>query len=142
MLDRLEGEAHVIGVGTDAAPPVLGAARVGRVLDDLEAVPPGDAVDLVEVGRIAAPVHHDDGLRPVRDGLLDARGIDVAGARIDIGPDDPAAGREDGLVRRGAGHGRRDDLVAVSDIRQPQRELEGGGAAIGREHVRVREVLA
>ena len=61
----------------DATAAVLGAVRLGRVLDHDQAVPPRDRQDRIHVGRLPVQVHREDRLGALGDRRLEPGGIDA-----------------------------------------------------------------
>jgi hypothetical protein len=60
-------------------------------------------------------------------------GVDVAGRRVHVGPDDPRPRVGDGPVGGGAGDRRGDDLIPRPDPGELQRQVERGRPAAQRE---------
>ena len=114
LLVRVEAEHRRRAVGTDRAALVLGAERLGRVLDQRQAVPFADRAQLVELARVAEHVDGHDRLRPRGDRRVDRGRVEVQRRRVDVREHRRRA-LEDEAVRRGDERDRRrDHLVAQS----------------------------
>ena len=74
-------------------------------------------------------------LRAAFERLLDARGVDVEGAGIDVDEHRARAEVAENLGGRGEGERRGDNLVAGADAERPQREMQRAGAMRERERV-------
>ena len=61
-----------------------GAKGVRRILDDAKAMAVGDRADAVPIGQVADQVGHEHGRGVGRDQGLDAAGVDVIGAFLDV----------------------------------------------------------
>jgi hypothetical protein len=127
VLAGIEAEAGEI---PDASAPLavdLGAMGLRGVLDEGQAMTRRDRTELRHVRRLAVEVDRDDGPRPRADRRLDAVGIEVERARMDVHED---RRRPDVADRLGRGNERvsgRDDLVALADTTGPQGQLERRG---------------
>ena len=136
LLVRVEGEDGRSAAGAERPAAVLGAERLAGVLDEGEAVPLGDRLELGELGRVAEDVHGEDRLRARRDGRLDRSGVEVQRARVDVREDRRRAFVEDAVGGGDEGERRRHDLVARPQAREPHSEVEPRGAARHRGDVR------
>ena len=119
----------------------LGAERVARVLDHLEAVRVGDGADAIPVGAVADQVRHEDRLRARRDHLLDAVDVDVerVGLHVDErGHETPAHERRDVGGERDR---RGDHLVAGLAPEQLDREVERRRTGVDHDPAALAEVL-
>jgi hypothetical protein len=116
---------------------LLAVARehgLGRVLDDLEAVPARDLQDRVHVRGQAEQVHGDDGPRPARDLLLELLGLERVGESVHVREHRLHPVMQDDVGRRHEGHRRHDDLVAVLPpiflLQSLQGDVQGGRAGV------------
>ena len=129
LLVRVEAESSGDAVPSDGATLVLGAERLGRVLDQREPVPLADRADLVELARVAEHVDRDDRLRPLGDRRLERGRVDVERARIDV-HEHGGRSLEDEAVGRGhEGDRRRDRLVARPEAGDARQEMQARGRA-------------
>ena len=121
-------------------PRSVGAERVARVLDHLEAVRVGDGADAVPVGAVADEVRSEDRLGARGDHLLD--GVDVDVERVGLDVDE--RGHEPGAHERrdvgGEGDRRGDDLVAGLAAEQLDREVERRRAGVHHDPAPLAEV--
>jgi hypothetical protein len=104
---------------------------VRRVLDDRDGV----RDQRIEVGRLAREVDGDDRLRPVRDQLGDAIGVDVEVGVAHVREDGRRARVDDDVGRRRPGDRGRDHLVARPHADREQREVERRRSGGHRQHV-------
>ena len=115
ILTGIETEDAEIGQVADPPVSVLGAMRLGRVLDHDQPVATGDFQDRIHVGGMPVEVHRQDGAGAPGDGLFDPRRIKRVGVRRDIDKHRRCTGIADGghagdkRVRRG------DDFVTRAD---------------------------
>ena len=128
ILGRIEAEAGEIADGADFRHPAAvhvarGAGGVGGVLDDFQIVGARDVEDAIHVAGVAGEVHRQDRadalVRAALERLLDARGVDVEGAGIDVDEHRPRAEVAEHLGGRGEGERRGDNLVAGADAERP-----------------------
>ena len=77
----VEGERADVAERADAAAAVLGAVRLGGVLDERDPVRARHRQDRVHVGRVPVQVHDHDRLGPRRHRGRDGLRIEVPGAR-------------------------------------------------------------
>ena len=125
-LGGVEAEYRQIAVTQHGHAVALHAEGMGGVVDDLEPVGVGDALDAVGVARDAVAMDRQDGGGGRGDRFLDAVGVEVAGHRVDIDEH-----RSDAVPQQrvGGGHERvrgRDHLAA--DAQRLQRGHQGQGA--------------
>ena len=132
--------------GADAPAFVFGARGVGSVLDDGQAVFPGQGEDRVHVAGLAGKVHRDDCPGMGRNLFPDLCRIDVECAGLDVRQDRRGAAEDDHADRGGEGHGGGDDLVPLfySEGQEGQVQAGGGGTqgdGIGRPHIGLEGIL-
>ena len=100
---------------------------MGRILDDFQIVGARDVEDAIHVAGVAGEVHRQDRadafVRAALERLLDAGGIDVEGAGIDVNEDRTRAEIAENLGGRGESERRGDNLVAGADAERPQRKM-------------------
>ena len=93
------------------------------VLDDLQIVVARDVEDPIHVASVAGEVHRQDRadalVGAALERLLDAGGVDVEGAGIDVDEHRPRAEVAENLGGRGEGERRGDDFVAGADAERP-----------------------
>ncbi len=112
-------------------PPLPGAEQaVGVVLDQRGARRGGDHGLGVDGDPGVVDRHHRP--RPRRDPAGDVGGIEVQGARVDVGEDHAGAAEGEGAGRRDERERRDDHLVARPQVEEQRAHLEGVGAR-GRE---------
>src|SRR5262249_44122908 len=111
----------------DGLPAVVGAERVGGVLDQRKTVTGGEQAERVEVDGLAGEVHGDDGPGASRDRARHGLRLDVEGPGVDVDEHRPGADGQHHVGRRGPGHGRGDDLVTWADARRQQRQVQARG---------------
>ena len=124
VLARIEAEAAGRADRSGDAPFVPRALRLGRVLDQRQAVLPGQLQQGIHVGRLPVDMHRHDRPGLLRDPFLHLFGIEGEVPRIDVGQDRTRPGLQDRLHRGAEGMRRGDHLVARSDSRADQRQLE------------------
>ena len=118
----LNGVEHLRGVegehgdipergGADAAAP--DAEGVRRVVEHMQAVRLGNAVDSVNIAEVAVNVHGHDGDGLIRDERLYLRDIDGIIVGVYVAEHRRAADARDGVGGGGKGEGRGDDLTAA-----------------------------
>ncbi|MDT4842844.1 hypothetical protein FQZ97_767590 [compost metagenome] len=110
-LGCVKAQHRHVAVPQDAAALVLHAEGMRRVIDHAQVVGVGDRLDGLGVAGMAVAMHRHDRRRLRRDERLDARRIEIQGARVDV--------CEDGLdavpqqrVRSGHERIRRGDDLA------------------------------
>lgn len=113
----------------------LGAVRLAAVFDQREAVPVRDGAKPREVRRLSEKVRGQDRASARRDRGLDLRGIDQAGLTLDIDEDRYRVLVKDARSGRAPRVGRRDDLVAATDLESGERGLQRAVSRTGREHM-------
>jgi hypothetical protein len=111
VLGDVEAEAPEVAERSRGVPVVARLDGVSAVFDDDQLVTRRQIPDGRDITRPAGEVHGDDRAGPRRDGGLDGRGVDVHGARIDIGEKRCGAGMDDCVGGRAERERRRDDLV-------------------------------
>ena len=132
LLVGVEAEGGRMAAGADPHPvAVHGAQRLAGVLDDRQA----HALEGGQVGRVAEDVHRQQRGGAVGDGGRRRVGIEVQGARVDVGEDRPRPLEEHGVGARDEREGRGDDLVAVRDADGPQAQVQPGRPARHRARV-------
>ena len=150
ILGGVETEAGEIADGADLRHPApvhvpRRAGRVRRVLDDFQIVVARDLENAIHVAGVAGEVHRQNRahapIGAALERLLDARGIDVEGARIDVDEHRPRAQVAEHLRRRGESERRGDNLVARTDAERPQRQMQRAGAMRKRERMLGAHVL-
>ena len=129
LLVRVEGEDRRVAVGAHDAALAARAERLGGVLDDRDAVPRGDGVELLDPARQAEDVHRHDGPGARGDRRLDGRGIEVEGRGVDVREDGLRPLVERAVGRRDERERARDHLVARAGAGEPHAEVQAGGAA-------------
>ncbi len=96
---------------------------MGGILDDFQIVAPRDREDAIHVAWMAGEVDRLDRLDPLMpaafERLLDARGIDVEGAGVNIDKDRLRAEISQNLGSCGKGERRGDNFVAGTDAERP-----------------------
>ena len=115
---------------------VFSADRFAGILDDQQAVLPGDAENRREVGRASKSVHHNDGARAGSDRRLDFFGIKVQGFRIDIHKNRGGPFVADGVRHRNKSKRRHDDFVAFGDAQGTDAQVQPAGAGVDGDSVR------
>lgn len=84
QLGGVEAEhANVAELGNRAAVD-LDAEGMRRIIDQPQAMPPGDIGQGVQVAGVSVNVHGQDGGRPRRDGRFDSFGVQRVGVRFDV----------------------------------------------------------
>ena len=140
----VETEAGEVADGADFRHPAAvhvtrGAGGVRGVLDNFQIVGARDVEDPIHVASMTGEVHRQDRadafVRAALERLLDARGIDVEGAGIDVDEHRARAEVAENLGGRGESERRGDNLVAGADAERPQREMKRAGAMRKRERV-------
>ncbi len=131
VLGRIEAETAHTAETAGALALVLGAERLGSVLDEDQVVALGDVPERLHVGALAEQVDDEDGAGARRDLVLDLERVEVVGERVDVAEDGAGAGAADGAGGGEEGEGGQDDLVAGAEVQgvQGQRQGVGAGAA-------------
>ena len=130
VLARCEAEAGDVGPRADRAAVDRRSERKAGILDDGEAVPPGNRAERRQIRRVTVEVYRQDRGRPRRDSGVDLHRIDVAGIGLDVDPDRGSAGMVNRCRRSDVAVRRRDDLIAAPDAEGEQRNLECGRAGV------------
>ncbi len=104
------------GEAAGLAPLVSGPEALGAVLDHRQAMAGGNAVDGLEIRRLAVEAYRHNGSGRRRDRGLDPLRIDIAGFRLDIHKN--GVSTEEGNDLRGGNKAerRRDELVTGPHI--------------------------
>src|SRR6185312_8042529 len=127
VLDGMEAEADEVAKAADAPAVPGGADRMRRILDDAQAVAPGDGIEPVHVDREPRKMHRHDRAGARRDRRLDLIEVDIAAIEIDIDEHRMRAHAHDDIRGGDEAHRRRDDLIARPDAGREQRMLEARG---------------
>lgn len=130
VLRRVEGESSKGAKSTDMLAVDAGSVGLGTILEDLETVLCGDRDNFGHVSRETIEVHRHD-----RGGLVGNRGLDgsrVEGKRdrVDVSEHRLGAGQGYRVAGSGESEGRDDDLVALTDARGQQANVEGRGSRV------------
>ena len=142
-----QGPEVLRGIERESAQALLPAQRPHRpalveradgltgVLEDEEPPRARDLQEGIHVRGVAVEVDGKDDLRARGDGRFDRRGMDVQGARVEVGEDGPRSDRDDGQGGEGGGKRRGHDLVARPHPEGLEAELQGLGAVGHRDRV-------
>ena len=123
VLDGVEAECRRMAVRPDLPPAVFRAHGMRRILHDGEAVPGGQAQNLVQVAGLPGVVHWNHGARARRDSAF--HGLDRY-LEIPVDVHDHGCGAQVGDDVGGGAKGqcRNDHLVARPDAQRRQRNLQ------------------
>ena len=108
-----------------ASPYVLGADRLGRILDDDQPMCLGERDHGIHVRHLAVQVHRNDGAGPARHLGRDLGRVQVVRRWIDVDEDRRRAHAGNRTRRREKRVRRRDDLVAGADVLRHQADEQG-----------------
>ncbi|GBD46528.1 hypothetical protein HRbin41_01356 [bacterium HR41] len=142
LLVRVEAERREVAARADPnAVLVDSAERLAGVLDDPQAVRPGEILETPHVGGVAEDVHRQKAGRARADGGACGVRIDVERHRIDVAENRLGALVEDAVRRGDEAERCRHYLVAGRDPRCPHREMERSRSARHRRDVLDAELL-
>ena len=127
VLRRVEAEGGRVGDRAGTRSAVLGADRLGSILDHLEIVRAGKREDPIEIRALAVEVDGEDRPRPLGQQRLEILGIERVGRLVDVREHGPRAGRLDARDRGDAGVRGRDHLVPLTDTDGLQRDRDRVG---------------
>ena len=128
ILGGIEAEAGEVADSADFRHPAAvhvtrGTGGVRGVLDNFQIVGARDVEDAIHVAGVAGEVHRQDCadafVGAALERLLDAGGIDVEGAGIDVDEHRARAEVAENLGGRGESERRGDNLVAGADAERP-----------------------
>ena len=111
-------------MAADAPTPVLRAMRLRGVLEDGQAMGPGDRQQRIQVGRLAIEVHRDHRLGAAGDRALHKRRIEVEARCVGLDRHRHRAAGAHGQPGGDEGVGGDDDFVARPDVHGKQRQLQ------------------
>ena len=130
VLGGVEAEGGRLAEAAHAPAAVARAVGLAGILDDGQVVARGDRQDGVEIRRPAVEMHRHDRPRVRGDRGLDALGVEVGGARIDVHEQRARPDVGDGFGGGDEGVGRGDDLVARLHPRREQGQMQGARARV------------
>ena len=103
----------------DAASLVVGAVRLGRILEDAQIIAPSQVDHRVEIGWLPVKVGRQDDLRAPGNGGLDAGRIKIVRARVGLDRNRDRPGQADGKPGRDIAIAADDNLVTLADVHRP-----------------------
>ena len=114
VLDRVQGKDDG-AASADRLRVVLGARRVGRVLDERHAAAAREGSQRLEVERRAGEMHGNDELGSLGERLFGTVGVRHQGVSVDVDEHWRCPAEADEIDGGHPRHRRRDDLVAGTD---------------------------
>ncbi len=126
VLDRVEGKDRR-AAGAYRAPAVFAADRVGGVLDQGDAVAPGDRAQAFEIQGGAGVVNRHDGAGARADGGFHCLRRTHQGVAVDVDEHRGGAEQGDDVGGGDPGQRRRDHFVAGADAQRQQGDVQGAG---------------
>src|SRR4051812_9533250 len=130
-----EAEAGAVAQRTDPLAVDLGSPRLGRILQNPEAVLASHGRQPGHLCGMSIQVDWDDPARAGRDLLLDAIRIDIHRLSTDIHQNGGGTAIAHGVGSGDVGDGRDNDFVAGLQVQRHERQMERGGAVIGRDRM-------
>src|SRR5579875_272627 len=134
-LDRIEAEAGNVAVAANPETVDRGAECVAGVLHHAQIMPLRQLVNRRLIARYAREVQRNDRFGPVRDKLLGLVAIDSEVVVANVAHHRRSAVGDNRLMVRHVIEGSGDDFVPRPDPGSRERDMEGGGAGAGRDHV-------
>ena len=130
VFGRVKAEAAKVTNGANPAAFVFGAMRLRCILNDDQMVAPRNFKYRVQIRRLPVKMNRQNGFCALGDDAFDLGHVHRVGARVNVHEYRARARINDGRNSGNEGERDRDDLIASTNARGQERQMQGAGPGI------------